>query len=271
MSIRLPLTLASLLILVGILHGADQSTKGEIRSVSAGPITFKYDTAFFEEASVAQEPRLTMQEVGDGVPTDVWPAHCRVSLKSKIPLPAVEQGARYFFPADSYVAAFPLSDKTVKNFRAAYPALSDAAAKLRTLLRNRPAALPVSKPIPDFPFVEAQQAIRSKYQYLRFASGNGVSFLTQYAQDAQPTPANNEELTLVFEGLTSDGKYFVTVRLPVTHPSLPRGIDSTDAIKRDKALRYLRRTEAALNRMPDESFVPSLRELKGLIASLSVK
>jgi hypothetical protein len=87
----------------------------------------------------------------------------------------------------------------------------------------------------------------------------------------QPNPVNNEELTLVFQGLTKDGRYYVAARLAITHPSLPRGIDFTDEIERDRLWRYLGKTEKELEGFSEESFQPSLKSLKALLTSVDVE
>jgi hypothetical protein len=59
--------------------------------------------------------------------------------------------------------------------------------------------------------------------------------------------------------------------MAITHPSLPRGIDFTDHIERDIKLRYMKEGEKRLNRLDDDSFQPSLTELKKLLGSISIK
>ena len=56
-------------------------------------------------------------------------------------------------------------------------------------------------------------------QYLDFKSGTGVRFLTQFNNGM--APVNNHDLIYTFQGLTSDGKYYIAAVLPVTHPDLP--------------------------------------------------
>ena len=60
-------------------------------------------------------------------------------------------------------------------------------------------------------------------------------------------------------------------RLAITHPSLPKGIDFTNVPKReqDKKRTYLRKDEQLLNSFTEESFRPSLKSLKALIASIT--
>ena len=101
---------------------------------------------------------------------------------------------------------------------------------LQKVLHERPEKLKHRRDFPDIPAKNASPSILSRFQYLDFRSGSGILFLAQYANEMQPNPVNNEELTQVFQGLTKDGRYYVSARLAITHPSLPRGIDFTDDI-----------------------------------------
>jgi hypothetical protein len=205
-----------------------------------------------------------------GFPVEA-PAHSCFYLEDKRALPALEKGARYFYPAYSSVCIIPLTDDSVTDFAKAYPYLHEAGVKLRKLLKQRPRKFKAAVDINDLPFNNASGAIQSRVQYLDFKTGTGVLFLTQYSQEMLPNPVNNEELTCNFQGLTNNGKYYVAARLAVRHPSLPRGIDFTEHIERDEKWRYLRLDEQKLNGFKDESFQPSLKTLKSLISSLSVE
>jgi hypothetical protein len=250
----------------------DATSKARLKVVNEAGVSLAYSPDDFDEYSFKKEARLTQQDVGDGVPEGIAPEHSCFYFKSKIPLPALEQGPRYFFPADSFICVIPLKDLSVGDFRAAYPSLSDAARELRRILSARPRTLTARvRGIIDQPWVEAEQSIFSRFQYLNFRSGSGVLFLTQYDQEDPPTPINNEELTCNFQGLTRDGKYYVAARLPISHPSLPKGIDFTDDNERNKGRLYLRRAEARLNTLPENSFYPSLASLKALLSSISVQ
>ena len=126
--------------------------------------------------------------------------------------------------------------------------------------------------IPDFPPNNASPSIVSRFQYLTFRSGSGILFLTQYSNEMQPNPVNNEELTLDFQGLTKDGNYYVAARIAITHPSLPKGIDFTDQIERDlPEFNYLKKEEKELEGFSEESFRPSLKSLKALLSSIDVE
>lgn len=73
---------------------------------------------------------------------------------------------------------------------------------------NRP--LPVLEKGPRYSFPTSSFiSIIGGFQYLNFRSGSGILFLTQYSDELKPNPASNEELTLDFQGLTKDGRYYV--------------------------------------------------------------
>jgi hypothetical protein len=126
-------------------------------------------------------------------------------------------------------------------------------------------------PVANAEFNNAGGTVQSKVQYLNFKTGKGVLFLTQYSQDVVATPVNNEELTCDFQGLSNDGKYYVAARFAITHPSLPKGIDSTKPPPADPDGNYLKKQEQLLNRLADDTFQPSLTGLRSLIASITTK
>jgi hypothetical protein len=247
------------------------------RAVSEGGITFVYSPADFGGLKVESVPRLTAQEIGNGVPSGQGPAHNCVNLESKRPLPALDKGPRYFFPSQSFVCAVPLTDSSVEDFNAAYPLLRDAAASLRKIIRARPRQFGRLNKwgtwdgIPDYPYSHSGYSLRSRGRYLDSRTLSGILFLTQYSQDTQPSPANNEELTYNFQGLTRDGRHYVAARFAVTHPSMPKGIDFVGRAGTDKQLRYLRRDELRLNRLAEDSFAPSLKSLKALLSSIEIR
>jgi len=235
-------------------------------------VSFVYSTGDFAEVKIEALPKWTVLENGEGIDEGISPEHVCFNLKDQRPLPALEQGARYFMPTYSFICAVPLEDSSVKDFSKAYPNLDAFAAELRKILHERPDDLEHQKEIPDFPPNNASPSIVSRFQYLAFRSGSGILFLTQYSNEMQPNPVNNEELTLDFQGLTKDGKYYVAARIAITHPSLPKGIDFTDQIERDlPEFNYLKKEEKELEGFSEESFRPSLKSLKALLSSIYVE
>ena len=237
-----------------------------VRSAKPGEVPFVYNAGDYDTVEIERVPKSVAQP--DETPTES-PAHSCFHLKDKRPLPALDKGPRYFYPAHSSICVIPLTDSSVTDFAKSYPHIHEAAAKLRKLLARRPAKFKFHDELLDLPFNNSTGIVQSKVQYLDFKTGRGVLFLTQYSQDALPTPINNEELTCNFQGLTNDGKYYVAARFAITHPSLPKGIDFTKNTRQDPKLNYLRREERRLNSFPDSSFRPTLKSLKSLIASIT--
>ncbi len=251
------------------LQAREQSPEQE--KVKNAGVSFTYSTHDFAEVKIRKVQKQTAPECGDCIDVGFSPEHVCFNLKDNRPLPALDQGPRYFFPAHSFICAIPLDDSTVQDFGEAYPSLNGAAVRLRKLLRERPYKFKSRRDVPDIPANNASPSIVSRFQYLDFRSGSGILFLTQYSNEMQPNPVNNEELTLVFQGITKDGKYYVAGRLAITHPSLPRGIDFTDDIERDRQWSYLRNTEKELEGFSEESFQPSLTNLKALLSTIYIE
>jgi hypothetical protein len=115
------------------------------------------------------------------------------------------------------------------------------------------------------------QVVYAQVQYLDFKNGQGVRFLTQF--DQAPIPINNYELIYTFQGLTSDGKYYIAVVLPVTHPELPatQQVSEQQADEMNDFPAYLAKTTAWLGQQPGSSFTPDLAMLDALIKTIEVK
>lgn len=255
-----------LLIGVILLFGTANAQDIQLKEAKPGEAPFTYDASVFSKVEIENVPKQVVEE---GSFPEEAPAHACFHLQDKRSFPALDKGPRYFQPAYNVVCVIPLTDESVTDFAKSYPQLNNAAMKLRRLLARRPARFRFDKDFIDMPFNNATGVIESKVQYLTFKTGRGVLFLTQYSQETESNPINNEELTADFQGLSNDGKYYIAARLAVRHPSLPKGIDFTDKIKRDKKLLYLRKQEQALNGYADDSFQPSLRVLKSMISSIS--
>jgi hypothetical protein len=273
MILRIILVAAAILTLscYGPSNPNAQEQVHELKEVNGAGVSFFYRTNDFGEVEIKKEEKLTPPDMASYIDEGFAPEHFCFRLKDKRPLPAFEQGPRYFFPARSFICAIPLKDSSVKDFGGSYPSLNRAAEVLQKILHERPDEFEHRRDVPDIPANNAGPSILSRFQYLDFRSGSGILFLTQYSQEYEPNPVNNEELTLVFQGLTKDGRHYVAARLAITHPSLPRGIDFTDEIERDMQWRYLRKTEKELEEFSEESFQPSLKSLKAMLSSIYVE
>ncbi|CAG0946375.1 hypothetical protein ANRL1_02949 [Anaerolineae bacterium] len=160
---------------------------------------------------------------------------------------------------------------SVEEFSAVNPAAKEQIDQLKQLLGDAPGA---PERIPLIPIFNAAQVFRSQVKYLNFQSGQGVRFVTQY--DQAIIPINNKEVFYTFQGLTSDGRYYITAILPVATSALP----DTDQMSQEQMqtlgtgeafAAYLNEVVQMLNGLPSASFTPNLDALDATINSLRVE
>jgi len=154
-------------------------------------------------------------------------------------------------------------------YRAANEYVAEDIDKLNTLLYDRPAN---PETIPFLPQWNAGQVFNANVEYMDFQNGSGVRFLTMYSQAIYPV--NNNGLFYTFQGLTNDGKWYISAVFPVSHASLPANGDIPNddwETFSDNYMTYMADTTNMLNSQPDDSFTPLLNELDDIVHSIQVK
>ena len=126
--------------------------------------------------------------------------------------------------------------------------------------------------LPYLPPYNAAQVLHAQVKYLDFATGQGVRFLTQYDQGL--VPVNNRQLLYTFQGLTSDGKYYLAAVLPVNLAGLPAAENVTDSLPVDffdNFPHYLEDTVEMLDQQAASAYTPDLSQLDAMIQSIEIK
>jgi hypothetical protein len=129
--------------------------------------------------------------------------------------------------------------------------------------------------IPDMPFLpllNESQVMHTHLQYLDFENGQGLRYLTEFSQGI--VPINNARLIYTYQGLTSDGKYYVAAVLPINHPNLP----ADETVTGNEPLEftsdystYLVNVAQTLNAQAANTFTPDLTQLDAMMSSLEIK
>ena len=147
-------------------------------------------------------------------------------------------------------------------------AAREAAESLQALLQDRQ----LGDSLPYLPLYNQVQMMHAQPQYLGFKNGDGVRYLTEYAQGI--VPINNRELLYTYQGLTADGKYYLAVVLPVNLPGLPANPDITGDLPADfmnDYSQYKADTVAMLDQQPANAFTPDLSRLDMMVQSIEIK
>lgn len=153
---------------------------------------------------------------------------------------------------------------------------------LRQFLARRPAALAPGETIPFLPpsvmVLGPQQAFAAQIATMDFQNGTGVRFVTQYQRE--PMIVTNGSLAYTFQGLTNDGQFYVSVILPIRHPSLraatndPKSVPGYDPTTHQYTGYfpvYIKGIADTLNQASPDSFRASLPDLDALVQSLRVE
>lgn len=161
------------------------------------------------------------------------------------------------------IVVYPVADLIAVN-----PSAAQVVASLQTLLQS-PQEVAV---LPYLPVVNMNQTFHSNLQYIEFKNGSGLRYLTEFSQGI--VPVNNFELIYTFQGLTSDGKYYIAANFPVNHPSLP----ADGAITGNEPLEfsndynaYIQNIVETLNIQASNTFTPDLTLLDAMMSSVEAR
>lgn len=217
---------------------------------STGEITFDY-SALAQDLTVETVPA---QDASSGSPYwDILPQYQRVTLKG--------------YPVTNHLLKPQIFIYPFSGLASANEGAGKIASDLQALLQSQQAG----DHLPFMPLFNASQVIHAQVQYLDFKNGKGVRFLTQF--DQAFLPINNYELIYTFQGLTSDGKYYIAAVLPVTNPELPASAQVDEQMIKEFSdfPGYISKMVTLLDGQPAGSFTPDLSKLDAMIQSIEVK
>jgi hypothetical protein len=242
-------------------NGVKTTFEWNVKAVNVDPVVESFT---FESVSFALDRAVATSASGqvlpensnsaDGPYWDLHPEYVSIALEG-YPLAQTTLQPR--------VAVYPVAD---------YRKLGDPVGKtldgLVDILSRKPAD---ERQMPFLPLMNAGQVFHSNVKYLDFQNGSGVRYLAVLAQ--YPAPVNNQDLFYTFQGLTSDGRHFVSVILPVSQASLPASanalpVSELEAMAKDPA--HYGNMATTLNALSDGSFDPDLAKLDALVASLAI-
>jgi hypothetical protein len=203
----------------------------------------------FETETVAAVP------ASDNAPYwEVLPEYTRLTLQD--------------YPISNHLMQPQIFIYPVEELKTVNEGTGQIVASLQTLIQS-PQEIPN---MPFLPLFNAAQVMHAHVQYLDFKNGQGLRYLTEFAQGI--VPINNYELIYTYQGLTSDGQYYVAAVLPVGHPSLPADANVTGNEPPEFTSdfpAYLANVVSTLNPQAANTFTPDLTQLDAMMSSLEIK
>ncbi len=120
------------------------------------------------------------------------------------------------------------------------------------------------------PLATGGQAFIAQAEYLETDTLTGVRFLTTIRQHVGPTL--DGEVRYIFQGLTKDGQYVVSVQYFVLTGVLPTEMpaDYDDAAFGAEYDQYLSDLTAQLNGLEADAYTPSLAALDAFVGTITV-
>ncbi|MBS1767551.1 MAG: hypothetical protein JST05_09150 [Acidobacteria bacterium] len=258
-----PLLVGCLLAVVGGCHTRG-SVAGATRTAKGYGFAFDYSAALFKSYKVEKQNRWTEQDNGDGVPSGTAPAHVKFTLSEKVPDFAREKGGDAY--TEATVEIIPLADPGVSDFDKSYPDLVRCAADIRRMVKIGIPKVAPGADLPEWGLSDAAQTIHAKPEVIATAWCSGIQYLGEETQEDRPI--ENNGLTYLFQGVSKDGAYYVSVSLPVAHRILSAPNQDVYNFPSDRLNAYYRETETHLSSEGDSSFSPSLADLKALVLSI---
>ncbi len=200
---------------------------------------------------------------------------------TKVPAVSADTNAPYWKIMPEYTVLtlqeYPINNHLMKPKIFIYPLAelgeyNEGAGQIVTALQTVLQAPQELENMPFLPMFNAAQIFHTHVRYLDFKNGMGLRYLTMFSQGI--VPVNNSELIYTYQGVTSDGKYYVAAVLPINHPSLPGDGTVTGNEPPEFTsdfLAYLNNVVKSLNAQAGNTFTPDLAQLDAMMSSLEIK
>jgi hypothetical protein len=223
-------------------------------SASGYDLTLQYDSSLISSATVQKFP-----EAADANAPywQILPQYTQITLNGYPIADHAYKPEIFLYPVEEYEAINETAGKVIEG--------------LKSLLESKPGEgtglpLPVEQSAPFLPLDNVQQLIHARVKVFAFQNGHGISYLTQFGQSY--APIRSQELIYTYQGLTSDGKYYVSAILPVildslpSEEALPAGTSPSD---------YYAEITRQLDQEAPSNFSPNLDQLDEMLGSIEVK
>jgi len=261
-------------VVAATLQAVTQEAAQNPTQPSGIPVSFQNISFTIPEglATGAQSEVIPLaDETTNSDPWSIAPEHTRFTLSRTDAFPSNFDMQISIIPVDEYMQ------------------MNAGAAAQIPLLQQKLASGDLSKVVVLPPY-NAALVIDSKHAKIDFPNGSGIRSIQEYHQG--PMPITNDYLIYSFQGITNDGKYYVSVVAPirasflidetfnpdpnasVPTPIVPEGgflfptVFPFDSPEYDQ---YYQAVADKLSQTPPEQFTPSILMLDALVQSILIQ
>ena len=179
------------------------------------------------------------------------------------------------YPLDRFDDAYAISPQMVKY-------INDHIAGLRKALKDP--SFRLDGQIPHLEYEDSWDEFYVKVRDFDFPSGSGIIFVTRWSIESELM--SNRNLIYRFEGITSDGKFYVTAEMPVSVAFLPDDMPTEfegytyenlykgDSNSKDAEARideYRKSITTRLENLSSNDYSPNLEKLEAIISSFRIE
>ena len=191
----------------------------------------------------------------DRAPWDIASSHTRIEFENYALLNTFHQPVIYLYPMDKLAEKDPLTADAISQTRAIIDG-QKIDEKLETL--------------PLVPQFNAAEMFHVKAKLLSFNEGKGFRYVTAYTQAV--TKVTPDILLYVYQGISADGKWLVSVLMPITTSVLPPA-DNTALDQKfiDEYMSYIKNMTSEIENAPESTIQPSLEQLDAFVSSIRIK
>ncbi len=215
-------------------------------------ISFSFDPSIAGGVFPSTVPEQNFGE--DYMPGETYPTHFEFDFNAYALQDRFHEPIIRVYPVEEYRAISSYAGNIIDN--------------LKQTLISRPAGGSPSS-IPFLPMWNAAQVFSAFVGYFDFQNGSGVRFLTMYGQALYPVDNNN--LFYTYQGITSDGQYYLSAILPISHPGLPEEGQINDWFAFEENWdTYISDTITWMEAQDSTSFNPSIDLLDAMMASFKI-
>jgi hypothetical protein len=252
---------------------------GEVSTASASSIDEDVDDSFFPDtiqmdvtglAKTYEWLVVDASAIPPGPGGQDFPRHIVVGFDGEDPLATdyTQRRVMYLFPTEAYINLYQASGS---------PVVADQVARLEALIAGA-----ADRQIPPQGFMPLLPPLRSlidrwvQFSDLDFEQGKGVRYVSDSPLRQSIGVWTNSTMGYYYQGLTDDGRFYISLQWPVSTELLPDTADDAPAelleeagSSRESNDRYVQQLKTELNALGSADWSPDLTDLDALIASLS--